>query len=327
MRASLRALLSEVFDYAGLFPPAGLDLDTAIRNYARFLGEPESWMLGRFICPASRLGEIQPVLRDVFPGESKPELSVLLRTSDSADGFVEALRGELNAVSAFRQDAGDRAGLRVFELRLPLDLCGHDDAARLSELVDQSDSSIQQSGVEAHVPGFYELRLTADWRRAAVSQVQGIQQCLRGRSETRANTLGLKLRCGGLDASAFPTCEQIAFVIEQCRDHRVPLKFTAGLHHPIRHYDAGVQTHMHGFINVFAAGVLASALPLEFNDILAIVEEEDPRQFSFTDDFLAWNEAEATLREIEYARKNAVISVGSCSFDEPREDLRRLDLL
>src|SRR5439155_23923759 len=73
---------------------------------------------------------------------------------------------------------------------------------------------------------------------------------------------GYKLRCGGLHASTFPSIEQVAHVITACRDAGVPLKFTAGLHHPLRHYDSAVQTHVHGFLNAFGAGVLAHARKL-----------------------------------------------------------------
>src|SRR5438445_13553439 len=60
MRRSLRALLEGVIDYAGLFPPAKLPMEQAIRNYARYRREQEGWMLGRFLCPASRLAELAP---------------------------------------------------------------------------------------------------------------------------------------------------------------------------------------------------------------------------------------------------------------------------
>ena len=39
MSPSLRALLTGIVDYAGLFPPAQLSLDEAIRNYARYRTE------------------------------------------------------------------------------------------------------------------------------------------------------------------------------------------------------------------------------------------------------------------------------------------------
>ena len=57
MSATLRVLLGSIVDYAGLFPPARLPLDQAVRNYLRYRSEPESWMLGRFVLPAARLDE------------------------------------------------------------------------------------------------------------------------------------------------------------------------------------------------------------------------------------------------------------------------------
>ena len=58
MLPSVRAFLSGIIDYAGLFPPARLPLDEAIWNYARYRTEQESWMLGRFVIPAASLGEL-----------------------------------------------------------------------------------------------------------------------------------------------------------------------------------------------------------------------------------------------------------------------------
>src|SRR5579859_2639421 len=60
MNASLRALLSNVIDYAGLFPPAALPLDQALGNYARYRQGPDAWMLGRFVIAATALGQLAP---------------------------------------------------------------------------------------------------------------------------------------------------------------------------------------------------------------------------------------------------------------------------
>ena len=48
-----------VVDYAGLFPPAGLDMRAAVGNYARYAAGPWAWALGRFIVPVSRLEELE----------------------------------------------------------------------------------------------------------------------------------------------------------------------------------------------------------------------------------------------------------------------------
>src|SRR5436305_3553099 len=58
MLPSVRAFLAGIIDYAGLFPPAQLPLDEAIRRYARYRTEPESWMMGRFVCPLSLVPDL-----------------------------------------------------------------------------------------------------------------------------------------------------------------------------------------------------------------------------------------------------------------------------
>ena len=58
--ASLRAFMAASIDYAGLFPPAGLALEPALRNYAAYLTSKDAWMLARFVCPSAQLAEAAP---------------------------------------------------------------------------------------------------------------------------------------------------------------------------------------------------------------------------------------------------------------------------
>lgn len=53
-----RALLSGLIDHAPLFPPASLPLEEALEDHRRALGSPHAWMVSRFVCPASRLAEV-----------------------------------------------------------------------------------------------------------------------------------------------------------------------------------------------------------------------------------------------------------------------------
>jgi hypothetical protein len=139
--------------------------------------------------------------------------------------------------------------------------------------------------------------------------------------------VGYKLRTGGLERLAFPTPEQICEVLITCRDTGLPLKFTAGLHHPLRRFDASVGTHAYGFFNVFGAALLADALALDRGDIRAILLEESPTAFSFTDTEFAWRDRRIAVDVVQTLRRDRVISFGSCSFSEPCEDLRALELL
>ena len=78
---SAAALLSGVVDYAGLFPPAGLDMAAALREYTRASAEGDGWMLGRFVVPASRLSE----LREHVNGDRPLHFSVIVTDGSEAE--------------------------------------------------------------------------------------------------------------------------------------------------------------------------------------------------------------------------------------------------
>ena len=58
MLATARAFLEHLIDYAGMFPPARLPMSDAYRQYVGLAAASESWMLGRFVCPAAKLGDL-----------------------------------------------------------------------------------------------------------------------------------------------------------------------------------------------------------------------------------------------------------------------------
>ncbi|RMF77703.1 MAG: hypothetical protein D6744_11040, partial [Planctomycetota bacterium] len=82
MRSGLKALLSDIIDYAGLFPPARLELDAALESYARYRSEPDAWMLGDFVCPATRLDDLTPRLADVVGDGDPLSLSLICGGGD-----------------------------------------------------------------------------------------------------------------------------------------------------------------------------------------------------------------------------------------------------
>ncbi|MEE9296635.1 MAG: hypothetical protein V3W34_16955 [Phycisphaerae bacterium] len=328
MLASVRVLLSDILDYAGLFPPATLQLDEAIRNYARYLREPEAWMLARFICPASRLGELAPYVDELFSSGLSLRLSVLGCGGETGDQFLEGMRSDLEGLTRFRARQDDRTAIESFEVRLPGDLSEADDVFRLLDTV----SELWGAHRVGRVPVFYEPWSETGRPSAWWAIMRGITQHHEalgggGSGLTTSNRAGFKLRCGGWDASAYPAVEQLAAVISSAHAGRVPMKFTAGLHHPMRHHNEQAHADMHGFINVFAAGVLANSCDVNEQQVCEILATEDPESFEFTAEALCWRGVRITCDEIAKWRRQAVTSFGSCSFDEPRADLRNLGLL
>lgn len=301
MKDSLRAILSGVVDYAGLFPPAELPLDQSIRNYARYCTDPDRWMLGRFICPASRLAELLPYVAELF-GDGPPlTVAALGRSGKTAEQFVAGFGQDVQAVADFQREARRRANVDVLETRVPQDVT--------------SPPDLDPHGLTL----FFESTPGVDWRDSLGSAIDVARRTAHG--------AGFKLRTGGVEASAFPLSERVAFTLVTCRDKKVPLKFTAGLHHPIRHFNVSMNARMHGFINVLVAGVLAHAHDLSEDTLVTILDDEEARNFVFEDGALCWNDLRATTEQITRVRHNQVISFGSCSFDEPRDDLRAMGLL
>ena len=84
----------------------------------------------------------------------------------------------------------------------------------------------------------------------------------RTNSDADVATFGYKLRTGGVTADAFPASAQISEALVTPATHQLPIKFTAGLHHPIRQFRDEVKTKMHGFLNVLGAAVPRSGAPL-----------------------------------------------------------------
>lgn len=328
MNASLRALLKGLIDYAGMFPPASLPLQEAIYNYARYQTEPHAWMLGRFICPASKLAELDEYCARLFSQNTRLPLSVLGTGGATAAEFLSAFDNDLHAVQTFLSTHGQRASADVLELRLPPVASTATGEAEVAGLLQQVAARLKRQQLEG-MRAFFEVPPGTDWRtqfQRVLAALVGLRTNKRGDTQVRPNT-GFKLRCGGLEAAAFPAPAQVALCLVECRRQQVPFKATAGLHHPLRRYDQGVQAHMHGFINVFAGAALAAANglgPLVTEEILA---DEDAGHFCWSDEGLQWRTLKVSTADIITLRESLLTSFGSCSFDEPRDDLRALGWL
>ncbi|MFZ0548827.1 MAG: hypothetical protein WAM60_25480 [Candidatus Promineifilaceae bacterium] len=316
---SLREFMGELIDYAGLFPPAGLPLAEAIENYGRYRQRREAWMLGRFVIPARMLDELTAMAGDRFVGGGPYRFSILGRGGKVAAEFLEGVQADIAAVEAFREAHGAGVSAEFYEVRLPEAVVAGGDVMEMNGMLAAAGGLLAAGGLRP----FYEATLGATWRDMVDSSVHAIAAY----NHATGQRVGFKLRCGGLDAAAFPSQYQVAHVIAACRDSAVPMKCTAGLHHPIRHYDGGVQTKLHGFVNVFAAGILAEVYDLPEHEIAAVVADENPTHFVFTDKMFTWLDRVVSASRVRAVRQENMISFGSCSFEEPLEDMQLLDWL
>ena len=111
VRPSVAALLSNIVDYAGLFPPAKLDMATTVQNYARFLDGPDAWLLERLVVPAARLDEFEEHAAALLPrGEDDDPWQLVGLTRPAGD---EALEADLEAIERFNRRHVDRENGRA----------------------------------------------------------------------------------------------------------------------------------------------------------------------------------------------------------------------
>ena len=301
----LRALLANSVDYAGLFPPAKLALEPALHNYAQYIRDPDSWMLGAFILPVAEFAAAARGLSE-FDRQHPLRISALGPKTDDTAAFLSSLAAAMQAIDSFRATFGDRASIEQFEMPLPADFAAESLEGIRTRVLD---------------PG-----LNTFWEAPAAAAEGAIELIANNNRENPGRKLGIKLRTGGVTAEAFPSSAQIAAALAAAGPRGVPIKFTAGLHHPVRRFHDSVQTRMHGFLNVLGEGVLALEHDWTEAQIVEVLEDEDAGSFSFSGGEFAWRESRVSTERIRVHRQ-LVTSFGSCSFDEPREDLRALKLL
>jgi hypothetical protein len=126
-----------------------------------------------------------------------------------------------------------------------------------------------------------------------------------------------------------------------CAQAQVPFKATAGLHHPLpanyrlTYEPDSPSTSMHGFLNVAILAALVYWQKVTPEEALEVVKKSSIEGFQFNADGMAWRVKPSypvgnrylNLAEIEEVRKRFFRSFGSCSFQEPIDDLKELQLL
>ena len=295
----LRLLLAGAVDYAGLFPPAGLDMAAAVREYAAHRAGPDAWALGRFVVPTSRLAELERETDARAPrSPAEPwRLSALLG-ADTAE--------ELNALDRFNRRHGvPSAAPGAASLAVDVVEAKADSVEAIDRLLDA-----MPTWAEAYV----EIPLNTD----PAPLVAAI--ALHG---ARA-----KARTGGVTPDAFPEPADLLRFLRACTAAAVPFKATAGLHHPLRaeyrltYAPDSPRGTMFGFLNLFLAAAFLRQ-GMSDPDALQLLEERSADAFRFGPDAINWRGHHLDRAAIETARSRAIIAFGSCSFDEPVSEARR----
>lgn len=289
---SMRALLSGAIDYAGLFPPAGLDMASAVSNYAQYRSSCDAWALGSFVLPIARLDELVAAASPRWRASSDEtpwRLSVLAGIDPAADGAH---------ISAFNAAFAN--------------------VARIESLESRASTPLAVSHLARCGPGmqhFVEIPLSVDLPPMVAA--------------VRAIGASAKMRTGGVTPDAFPATRDVARFLRACADAGIAFKATAGLHHPVRseyrltYESKSARGTMFGYFNVF----LAAALALDgatVDQMLVTLEGRSTAMLGIVDEAIRWEGLRVSTARLQEVRASFARSFGSCSFREPLDELETL---
>ena len=290
---SAREFLSGIVDYAGLFPPASLDMKSAVSAYAEYHAGRDRDLLGRFVVPWKRLEEFASAAGAVTASSTDPwRLSVV-----GSDDIHEVRRAVDRLNASTKNFVCDTVEAPV---------TSKDDVAK----------------AVAAFPEPFELYLE-------IAPSSDLHELI---SEIATTSASAKIRTGGVIETAIPTPDQVYRFICECVNEGVPFKATAGLHHLIRGqypltYEASSPTAMmYGFLNIFLASALCASGSSE-SAVLSVLEETNPAAFRFDDTGVWWRDHFVVYEQLSIVRQTVATSFGSCSFTEPVTEARNFQII
>jgi hypothetical protein len=278
----LHPLLTRLVDDAALFPPGNAGMPDAVRDHLAARSGPHAGLVGFFLCPVSRLPDLIVELVKAKPTEPVQLSLVVNNGLGGVPKAVSTVEGRKNLLQ-----------LRMVETPAPSDV----DATwleRVSEFVPEDVIRV----VEPRRPGPDEVTAWLD----------GVRRVAR-------HGCWPKLRCGGLQAGAFPQVGVVADFLAVVCAEGVPFKATAGLHHAVRHRDPQTGFTHHGFLNL----LVAVSRALAGRDVAAALGSTDAAALV--------DELSALPAPTAHAVRQVFASYGSCSLSEPVADLEALGLL
>jgi hypothetical protein len=286
-------LLTKLFDYAGMFPPASLSFEQALAESCSFsttLKRP--WMVASdIVLDAQNARKLLGVNLGIY-SLSHPLRVCLLATEEPE-----------SVISTASQLAHKEPHVTVTSLEIKA--APSDFEEMISFYADFGATNTIQLALEPDLSG-------DNWESVLNAALTKLSKA--------TPKAALKCRLTGPTGIA---ADRLAAAIIATSDGEIPLKVTGGLHHPI------VETDRYpfpmGFLNVTTGVMLRRALrnKLPHARLVEILANQDARAYAFGDS-LQFKDLKMSHAELRRAKEAQPFAIGSCSLKEPDEDLSRL---
>jgi hypothetical protein len=114
--SAIETLLAGLIDYAGLYPPSGLDMREAVRNYLDYRTGEHAFALGRFIVDIARIDELREAAASSL---SLIHLSVIVN-ANAAPHEIESISQSGQAIESFEIKCSEPLAICSISEQLPL---------------------------------------------------------------------------------------------------------------------------------------------------------------------------------------------------------------
>lgn len=289
--SAAQALLARIVDYAGLFPPAALTMDAAVRQYQEYLDSEHAWMLGNFVLTAGRLEEFRQSFEKICCREQEAPWTLSVVCGGD-------LANDVRAIEDFQQGA-------IFLVSL-------ETRAADAESAEAALAALPRDRVR-----YVELA------PASATEILPVLAAERARGKLRTG--------GVTPESIPPVASVAQFLIACARQRvafkaTAGLHFPLRAEHRLSGDAASPVATMHGFVNVFLAAALAWFGAGE-KSIVRTLDEREASAWQIDDEVIRWHDNALTSDQLEQVRNDFAIGFGSCSFREPVDGLRALGWL
>ncbi len=286
----VRALLSGAIDYAGLFPPARLDMAAAVAEYLAHRASPDAWALGRFVVPVSGL--------EAFAAETGPVAGTDGRLIPVTALIGAATADDVEVIEGFNRECTVH-GARV-------------DAVEVKAATDSVVRSVL-AAIPSRWARYVEIVALGSGTAASLDAI-------------RRGAAFAKVRTGGTTPEAIPTPDRLLDFLAGAARRKVAFKATAGLHYPVRGLHPltgsadGPSGVMYGYLNLMIAAAILWGGGDRSLARKALLESEISA-FALNGDALLWHDLRFDGDALGRMRNDFCHGFGSCSFREPLEAL------
>lgn len=329
MSKSIHQILAVAVNYAGLYPPTGLKLNEALRSYVDFSHSKYAWMLANFVLPHSELPFLAGFADRKHHLKGPLSLCITGPETDTLFEFKNVINSIEREINTAHTGYPGEVRTNLLELKLPLNSVENLNPEELVKALEAVVSTTAESRLLPHrvffeVPG---AEYNAEITKKIIKVIAVHNKSILKRKVSNYLFSGIKINCSEVKAGQIPDAKYLAEVLLYARDANVAVKFSGQENTPFPTYSYSLGTKVHGFINIFAASMLAYTQDLTIDETIEVIEEESPGNFTFKDDYFVWRELAAPTAEIKMLRMLSITSFNFTSFTTPIDGLKELGYL